>query len=128
MLDWAVPWTTDQIIDTAFLVVCCVVVTSVPLIYLRRANLRDPFARAILAGTGVTALAFNISLVFTVAIHAGWHPTEDTGHWIARGLYTAVAIGKGLFLLALIKVLRSDAHRAYRTRQQGQRMMEAEYE
>lgn len=113
-MDWAVPWTKAEAIDTVFLVVTCLVVTSVPLVYLFRANLRDPFARAILAGTGVTAAAFNTSLVVTLAIHMGWQPTQGFMHGLVRAIYVAVAVGKGLFLVALIGAVRLTERRRKR--------------
>jgi hypothetical protein len=106
MLDWAVPWTTAEIIDAIFLVTATAIISAVPLVYAFRANLRDPLALAILAGTGATALVFAVSLTATVAFHAGWDPSESTTHWLARGLYTTVALGKLMLLLALIHVLR----------------------
>lgn len=115
-IDWKVPWTTGDAIDAVFLGVCCAVVTAVPLVYFLRANLRDPFARAILAGTGVTAFVFDLTLVATVAFHLGWDPDTTTLHWLSRGTYTAVAFGKGLFLIALLGVLRRDKARFQKQR------------
>lgn len=106
-MDWAIPWSTPEVIDFIFLVVSTAIVTSVPVIYGVRANFHDPLARAVVAGTGATALAFLISLIFTVALHAGWQPSASTGHWIARGIYSAVALGKLLLLVALLRVLHA---------------------
>lgn len=107
MIDWAVPWPMAEIIDTIFLIVATIIVTAVPTVYGIRANLHDPLARAVIYGTGATAVAFIISLVFTFAIHAGWQPSELVGHWIARGIYASIALGKLMLLLALLRVLKA---------------------
>lgn len=104
---WAVPWTVDETIDVVFLATACIIVTAVPMFYVFKANLHDPLARAILAGTGVTALAFNVALGFSLAAHMGYVLPVEAGHWLARAVYAAVATGKFLLLLALISVLRN---------------------
>lgn len=106
-MNWAVPWSTAETVDFIFLVVATIIIAAIPIIYGFRANLHDPLARGVLAGTGATATAFTISVIFTVAIHAGWSPPDKTVHWIARGLYTTVALGKAVLLLALLRVLRT---------------------
>lgn len=105
-MHWAVPWTVDEAVDFIFLAVSTLIVVAVPAVYGARANLRDPLARAVLAGTGATAVAFLISTIFTVAIHAGWHPPDSTVHWLARGLYLTVALGKAILLIAFLRLLK----------------------
>jgi hypothetical protein len=106
VIDWAVPWTSDQVIDLIFLGITCFIVSSVPLVYGLRANWRDPLARAVVIGTGGTALALCATFALTVALHAGWNPPEVTIHWVARGLYFAISIGKLTLLLALLRAMR----------------------
>jgi len=103
---WAVPWSFDQQIDFAFLVAATIVVAAVPIVYGVKANFRDPLARAVLSGTGATALAFIITMIYTISIHAGWQPAEQTPHWVARGLYFTVALGKAVLLVALLRLVR----------------------
>lgn len=105
-MHWAVPWTTDEAIDFIFLLVSTAVVVAVPLVYGARANKRDPLARAVLAGTGATGVAFIATVLFTVALHTGGVRSEVTMHWIVRFLYVTVAIGKGILLLAFLRLLR----------------------
>lgn len=104
---WAVPWTPDQAIDFAFLLVSTVAVAGVPLLYGMKANLRDPLARSVLAGTGATAVVFVASTIFTLALHTGWHPPDSAVHWIARGLYLTVAAGKAILLFSILRLIRS---------------------
>lgn len=113
---WDIPWTTDEVINFAFLAVSCVIVTAVPLIYGFKANFRDELARAVIAGTGATAIAFDVSLAVTVAYHAGWNPEPAVWNWIARFLYTAVSLGKLLLLVALLRVLRGEPKHSKRVR------------
>lgn len=107
MIHWAVPWGYDDAIDFVFLLIATIIVTAVPVVYGSKANLRDPLARAVLSGTGATALAFIVSTVFTVALHAGWTPSALTTHWIARLLYIAVAFGKATLLVAILRLIRA---------------------
>lgn len=117
-MKWAVSWYPGEAVTTVFLLVATVVVVSVPVAYLLYANLRDPLARAVLAGTSVTGLAFVATLITTVAFHMGWDPSRDELNWIARGLYSAVAVGKAAFLLGLLRVVR-DARALDREHQQA---------
>lgn len=111
MFHWAVPWTVDEVIDTVILTVTVAIVAAVPLVYAFKANLRDPLARAVLAGTSATALAFIVTLLFTMIYHySGWVPPGGAGHWIARGIYITVGLGKLLLLTALVSVLRHDTY------------------
>jgi hypothetical protein len=43
-----------------------------------------------------------------MAFHSGWVPSEEMIHWMTRATYTAVAIGKGVFLIALVRVARNN--------------------
>lgn len=104
--NWAVPWTTSQVINFLFLLVATSVVTAVPVAYAVRANLRDPLARAVLAGTGATAIAFIATTLSLLGYHAGWNPPESVWDWITRITYLTVAFGKLLLLMALLKVQR----------------------
>lgn len=106
MIDWAVPWTADAVITALYLAVATTVVVSVPLVYALNADLRDSLARAILAGTGATALAFLTMLTVTIGYHAGLDLPDHTWHWMQRFIYASVALGKMTLLLALIRVLR----------------------
>jgi len=110
-MHWVVPWTLDEVIDFVFLVVSTIIVTAVPMVYGSRANLRDPMARALLAATGVTAAAFIITVVFTVAVHGGWSPPDQTVHWLARAIYLTVAVGKFTFLLMILAERRVSRNR-----------------
>lgn len=111
MFHWVVPWTLDDSIDFLFLALATVVVTAVPMVYGARANLRDPLARAVLAGTSATALAFIATAGFTMAFHAGWNPDDMTEHWVARLLYLAVAFGKATLLIGILRVLKVSRNR-----------------
>jgi ABC-type uncharacterized transport system YnjBCD permease subunit len=119
MLHWAVSWTTDEIIDFVFLLTATVVVVAVPVVYGAYANLRDPLARAMLAGTASTGFAFAAAVVVQIAVHAGWSPDPSVFHWVARLLYITVAIGKAALLLALLKVLREMGFRKHHYRRRG---------
>jgi len=107
-----VPWTRGEVIDAAFLLACCVITGAAPLYYGAKARLRDPLARAVLIGMGATTLVFQVSLVATLAFHAGWQPSVSLLHWLARITYTTVTLGELIFLLALIDSLRE--HRKHR--------------
>lgn len=99
---WAVPWTTDAIINTVFLALATLVVAAVPVVYATFANLRDPLARALFAGTGATALVFTVSLIVTFAFHMGWNPNAHLLNWLTRLTYVAVASGKATLLVSLL--------------------------
>lgn len=103
---WSIPWTFNEVIDFIFLVVSTGIVAAIPVVYGWRANLRDPLARAVVTGTGSTALVFVASVAFTVAMHAGWNPPEQVLHWIIRCLYLTVAVGKSVLLIAILRALR----------------------
>jgi hypothetical protein len=98
------------VVNTIFLAVATLIVLAVPVVYALYANWRDPLARAVLAGTSVTGIAFLVTLAATLAFHMGWEPSADELNWLARGLYAAVAVGKATFLFAVIRVIR-DARR-----------------
>lgn len=98
--------TVSEVINFVALVVAVVVTAAVPLLYSFRANLRDPLARAVLAGTGATALTFTVVLILTVGFHLGWSPDTNSWHWISGVTYLSVALGKGCLLVALLRVLR----------------------
>lgn len=119
-MDWAVSWSAPEIINTMFLVVATLMVGSVPIVYFIKANLRDPFARAVLAGTGATAFAFTATLVALIAYHAGFNPPGPIWNWIARLTYAAVAFGEFMLLLGLLRVLREARHEV-----SGNRMRES---
>lgn len=106
MIDWAVPWTNDDTIDFIFLAVTTLIVVAVPLVYGSRANLRDPLARAVVAGTGATAVVFGVTVAFTLALHVGWSPDPSLQHWIARAIYSTVGFGKLVLLIALVRAIR----------------------
>lgn len=101
-----VPWTQGEIIDTAFLVACCTVTGLVPLIYVAQANLRDPLARAVLAGMCATTVVFQVTLVAILAFHAGWTPSVVVLHWLTRAVYLTVSVGEFTFLLGLLGAIR----------------------
>jgi hypothetical protein len=124
MINWAVPWAADEVIDFVFLVTTCVIVTAVPIVYGLRANLRDRLARAVVIGTGVTAFAFCLSAVLTVGIHAGWNPPGTTLHWVARALYATVGFGKFILLMALLDALRGERERQRDSREDPRVSME----
>jgi hypothetical protein len=105
-MNWDVPWYPGEVVNTIFLAAATLVVLAVPAVYATYANLRDPLARAVLAGTSVTGVAFVVTLIATLAFHWGWEPSVDELNWLARGLYAAVAIGKATFLFAVIRVIR----------------------
>lgn len=100
----AVPWTTAEVIDFACLVAATLMVVAFPVIYGSRANLRDPLARVMILATSATALAFLLSVFFTLYFHTGQTIDEAWSHWIARGIYLTIGAGK---LLLLFQVLRS---------------------
>jgi hypothetical protein len=104
-MNWAVPWTGDEVIDLIFLVVTCAIVIAVPMVYGVRANLRDRLARAVVIGTSATAAAFSANLAVVVAVHSGWNPDPGTYHWLGRGIYVSVAYGKLILLLALLDAI-----------------------
>jgi hypothetical protein len=106
VIDWAIPWSTDEVIDFIFLVVSALVIIAVPVLYGAKANLRDPLARAVVAGTGSTGIAFAAAIILTVALHTGWTPPEQIAHWITRALYVTVALGKMTLLVAIVRVIR----------------------
>lgn len=108
MIHWAVPWGYNEVIDFVFLLIATTIVTAVPVVYGLNAKWRDPLARAVLSGTGATALAFVVSAAFTVALHAGWTPSALAQHWIARLLYIAVAFGKFTLLVAILRLIRAN--------------------
>ena len=108
---WAVPWASGEVWNTVFLAAATLVVVAVPVVYGMKANLRDPLARALLAGTSVTGLAFLITLVATIAFHYGWKPDDSTFNWITRVTYAAVAIGKATLLIALLRVISVSRNR-----------------
>jgi hypothetical protein len=101
-----VPWLGGEVIDLMFLAMCCFVTGSVPLIYVYQANLRDPLARAVFAGMCATTVVFQVTLVATVAFHAGWTPSVDFLHWLTRAVYLTVSIGEFTFLLGLLGAIR----------------------
>lgn len=105
-MHWTVPWGPGEAVNTVFLAVATLVVIAVPIVYGARANLRDPLARALLAGTSVTGLAFAITLWATLAYHRGWNPSTETLDWITRGTYAAVALGKATLLIAVLRLQR----------------------
>lgn len=104
-MHWTVPWAPGEVVNTCFLAVATLVVVAVPIVYGMKANLRDPLARAVLAGTSATGLAFGITLWATLAYHGGWNPSVTTLNWITRGTYAAVALGKATLLFAFLRVL-----------------------
>lgn len=104
--DWAIPWTRAMIINAVFLGVANLIVGAIPIVYLFKANLRDPLARAVLAGTGATAFVFTVSLVALVAFHAGLILPGLVWDWITRITYLVVALGESIFLFALLRVIR----------------------
>lgn len=109
MPDWnSVPWSHAEMVDTAVLCAAVLVLAAIPTIYSIRANLRDPLARAVLAGSSATAVVFMATLGFLVATHAGWTPSEGLSHWIVRVTYAAVAVGNAALLYALLRVLRDE--------------------
>jgi hypothetical protein len=120
MIDWAVPWSTNEVINVLLLFVTTAIVTAVPVVYGRRANLRDPLAKALIYGTGATALAFFASLVSQIAYHFGWSPSLSVWYWITRMIYLTVAFGKLLLLLALLKAIREQQIDLGRARQETQ--------
>jgi hypothetical protein len=112
-VDWSIPWSHAEVVNTIFLALATLVVGSVPVLYIVKANFRDPLARAILAGTGGTAFAFTATFVLLIAYHLGFNPDEWVWDWIARLTYTAVAFGQGLFLVALLQIVRGNRPRMY---------------
>src|ERR1700751_5286496 len=104
---WAVPWQDGEAVNTCFLFVATMIVVAVPIVYGIRANLRDSLARAVLAGTGATAIAFSATLIFTLAYHAGWSPGMWVWNWLTPAVYVAVALGKLSLLISLLRVLRN---------------------
>jgi hypothetical protein len=94
------------VVNTIFLVLATLLVGAVPIVYVFRANLRDPLARAILASTGATAFAFTATCASVVVYHAGFDPPVWVWNWIARLTYAAVASGEFLFLIALLRIIR----------------------
>lgn len=114
MIDWEIPWTSNEVVNTACLLLACLVVTAVPVVYGLKANLRDALARAVVFATGATALAFDGTLAALVAYHAGWSPPVEVWDWITRITYLTVAAGKALFLFAILRVIRErDAAREH---------------
>lgn len=109
-MNWAVPWAHAEVVNTIFLAVAAIIMALVPIIYAFRANLRDPLARAVLAGTGGASLAFVLTLAALIAYHSGWNPSLSVWSWLTRGTYLLVALGELLFLLALLRVLREHKH------------------
>lgn len=103
---WTIPWAPHEIVNFFFLLVATTIVTAVPVVYAVRANLRDPLARAVLAGTGATAVAFIATTLSLIGYHAGWNPPPAVWDWITRITYLTVALGKLLLLLALLRVQR----------------------
>lgn len=106
MLHWANPWTINDVVNVVFLILATALLVAVPLFYIWRANLRDPLARAVLAGTSVTGLAFIARLIATFGHHFGWNVEPVVSNWITRVIYVSVALGELTFLLALLGVLR----------------------
>jgi len=101
-----IPWTTDELIDFACLVAGTIMVCAFPVVYAFRARLRDRLALVMLFATGATAVAFVLTVFFTLYFHAGHTVDEEFGHWIARGLYLTVGAGKLLLLWTLLQALR----------------------
>lgn len=103
-----VPWYPGEFWNFLTLILATVVVAAVPVVYATQINLRDPLARAILAGTSVTGVAFLVTVVGTLAYHAGWNPDIAVWNWVSRALYISVAMGKAAFLWALLTVVREN--------------------
>lgn len=101
------PWEPGSFVTFVVLCASTLIVLAVPLVYGLRANLRDPLARAVLVGTGAPALALALTVLATLAFHAGWEPTPLAVHWMRRLTYGGVAVGELVLLVALIKVLRA---------------------
>lgn len=100
-----VPWTLAEVIDFACLVAATLMIVAFPVLYGFRANLRDPLARALILATSATALAFLLSVFFTLYFHTGQTIDEAWGHWIARGIYLTIGAGKLLLLVQLLQTL-----------------------
>lgn len=101
-----VAWSGGEVVDMLFLVACCAITGTVPLVYGVQANLRDPLARAVFAGMCATTVVFQASFVATLAFHAGWTPSVDFLHWLTRAVYLTVSLGELTFLLGLLGAIR----------------------
>ena len=107
--DWAIPWTYASVVNAIFLLVATLIVGFIPIYYLFKANLRDPLARAVLAGTSATAFIFTVSFVILVLFHAGVAVPGPLLDWLTRLTYLIVALGETAFLFALVRVIREGA-------------------
>ena len=54
LLDWAVPWSPDELVNLVFLSIACALACAVPVVYAVYANLRDPLREV---GITVEAMA-----------------------------------------------------------------------
>ena len=99
-------WTTDQ--TWTFIVLLFPTITSVliPVMYLPRANLRDPLARAMAAVSVVVALTFLLRCSISVMTYSGVSPGLDSWHWSSRMVYFAVGVAQTLFFIAMLPILR----------------------
>lgn len=99
----AVPWTTDELITFGCLVVSTVMVTTFPVVYGIRAELRDQLARIVVLATSATSLAFITAVVFVLMHHAAVEVNDVWRHWIARLIYLTVGVGKLAMLWAVFR-------------------------
>lgn len=107
LLDWAVPWSPDELVNLVFLSIACALACAVPVVYAVYANLRDPLARAVLYGSGSAALALLTLVLANLAWHAGFAPDPSVWHWLIRLSALMVSTGVLLFLIALARVLKT---------------------
>lgn len=99
----SIPWTPDELIDFTFLLAATIMVTAFPVGYGLRARLRDPLAVSVILATSLTALAFVISVVLTLALHAGWSLPVAVATWVGRVLILGVGVGKVQLLWMLLR-------------------------
>lgn len=113
------PWMPGGVLNFVFLLVATSVTLAVPVVYALHINLRDPLARAVLAGTSATGFVFLATVTFTVAYHLGWNPSPTEENWVTRLLYSLVIVGKATFLWALmqsVSVIRKERQSNIRDR------------
>lgn len=100
-------WTVSQTLTFAVLLFPTISAILIPLVYIPRANLRDPLAKVLAAVTTVTAIAFLFRCWVSALYYSGASMDTEVWHWSSRLMYVLVGCSHALFLAVMLRILRT---------------------